>query len=210
MATALTFPGYFTIFYRLERGFTNIDFSNSEVLKEALRCGAREAYVYIFNNYHGSLYSYALRILNDENEAQECVQSTFFHIWDIRERLEIKESIRSYLYKSVYNNSITAIRKRRAVDKYEEKGLADLYFSRVIQSPEAEIRLIDSETRKEIINSINSLPQRCREIFIKCKIGGKSYVEVASMLNISVNTVENQMSIALKKLREQLKYLIFL
>ncbi|MHC1778899.1 MAG: RNA polymerase sigma factor [Bacteroidales bacterium] len=179
-------------------------------MKEALRCGTREAYIFIFNTYHSSLYSYALRILNDENEAEECVQSTFFHIWDIRERLDIKESIRSYLYRSVYNNSITAIRKRRVVDKYEERGLTDLYFTRVVQSPEAEIKLIDSETRKEIINSINSLPQRCREIFIKCKIGGLSYNEVASMLNISVNTVENQMAIALKKLREQLKYLIFL
>lgn len=194
----------------MDRGITNIDFSNSEILKEALRCGTREAYIFIFNTYHSSLFSYALRILNDENEAEECVQSTFFHIWDIRERLEIKESIRSYLYRSVYNNSITAIRKRRVVDKYEERGLTDLYFSRVVQSPEAEIKLIDSETRKEIINSINSLPQRCREIFIKCKIGGLTYNEVATLLNISVNTVENQMAIALKKLREQLKYLIFL
>jgi len=194
----------------LDKESINIDFSNSEILKEALRCGAREAFIYIFNNYHGSLYSYALRILNDENEAEECVQSTFFHIWDIRERLEIKESIRSYLYKSVYNNSITAIRKRRVIDKYEEKGLTDLYFSRVVQSPEAEIRLIDSETRKEIINSINSLPLKCREIFVKCKIGGLTYSEVASQLDISVNTVENQMAIALKKLRDRLKYLIFL
>ncbi|GAB1474853.1 RNA polymerase sigma-70 factor [Bacteroidota bacterium] len=194
----------------MDKESINIDFSNSEILKEALRCGAREAFIYIFNNYHGSLYSYALRILNDENEAEECVQSTFFHIWDIRERLEIKESIRSYLYKSVYNNSITAIRKRRVIDKYEEKGLTDLYFSRVVQSPEAEIRLIDSETRKEIINSINSLPLKCREIFVKCKIGGLTYSEVASQLDISVNTVENQMAIALKKLRDRLKYLIFL
>lgn len=194
----------------MDRGSTNIDFSNCEILKEALRCGTREAYIFIFNTYHSSLYSYALRILNDENEAEECVQSTFFHIWDIRERLDIKESIRSYLYRSVYNNSITAIRKRRVVDKYEERGLTDLYFTRVVQSPEAEIKLIDSETRKEIINSINSLPQRCREIFIKCKIGGLTYNEVATLLNISVNTVENQMAIALKKLREQLKYLIFL
>lgn len=194
----------------MDKESINIDFSNSEILKEALRCGAREAFIYIFNNYHGSLYSYALRILNDENEAEECVQSTFFHIWDIRERLEIKESIRSYLYKSVYNNSITAIRKRRVIDKYEEKGLTDLYFSRVVQSPEAEIRLIDSETRKEIINSINSLPLKCREIFVKCKICGLTYSEVASQLDISVNTVENQMAIALKKLRDRLKYLIFL
>jgi RNA polymerase sigma-70 factor (ECF subfamily) len=184
-------------------------YSNSDALKEAIKSGAHDAFVYIFNSHYDNLYSYALRILNNENDAGECVQSTFCHIWDIREKLDIKESLRSYLYKSVYNNSISIIRKNRALDKYEEKGLADLYFSRVIQSPDAEIRLTDSETRKEIIESINSLPERCREIFIKCKIGGLSYSEAAISMDISVNTVENQMSIALKKLREKLKYLIF-
>lgn len=179
-------------------------------MKEAIRKGIPEAFVQIFNSYYRQLYSYALRILNDENEAQECVQFTFYHLWDIREKLVIKESIRSYLYRSVYNNSISAIRKRRVIDNYEERGLTDLYFSRVIQTPEAEIKLTDSETRREIIDSINSLPERCREIFIKCKIGGQSYSEVATLLNISVNTVENQMAIALKKLRERLKYLLFL
>ncbi|PKP00292.1 MAG: RNA polymerase sigma-70 factor [Bacteroidetes bacterium HGW-Bacteroidetes-8] len=192
----------------MKKESTHSVYSNSDALKEALKNGAHDAFVYIFNNHYDNLYSYALRILNDENDAGECVQSTFCHIWDIRERLEIRDSLRSYLYRSVYNNSISIIRKNKVLDKYEERGLADLYFSRVIQSPDAELRLTDSETRKEIIESINSLPVRCREIFIKCKVGGQSYIEVASSLEISVNTVENQMAIALKKLRERLKYLI--
>ncbi len=194
----------------MERENGHTDYLNSDTLSNAIRCGTAEAFIYIFKTNYSNLYSYALRILNDEREAEECVQSTFCHIWDIRERLEIKESIRSYLYRSVYNNAISAIRKRKVLDKYEERGLEDLYFSRVIQSPEAEIRLNDSETRKEIIESINLLPERCREIFIKCKIGGLTYAQVAELMNISVNTVENQMSIALKKLRERLKYLFFL
>jgi len=180
----------------LKKEIINTVYSDSDALKEALKCGVDDAFVYIFNNHYDNLYSYALRILNNENDAQECVQSTFCHIWDIRERLEIRESLRSYLYRSVYNNSISIIRKKKILDSYEEKGLTDLYFSRVIQSPDAEIRLTDSETRKEIIESINSLPERCREIFIKCKIGEQSYSQVATSLEISVNTVENQMSIA--------------
>lgn len=155
----------------MKKEIINTVYSDSDALKEALKCGVDDAFVYIFNNHYDNLYSYALRILNNENDAQECVQSTFCHIWDIRERLEIRESLRSYLYRSVYNNSISIIRKKKILDSYEEKGLTDLYFSRVIQSPDAEIRLTDSETRKEIIESINSLPERCREIFIKCKIG---------------------------------------
>lgn len=54
-------------------------------------------------------------------------------------------------------------------------------------------------------NAILSLPERCREIFIKSKIEGKKQKEVALELNISVNTVETQIGIAYKKLREELK-----
>jgi RNA polymerase sigma factor (sigma-70 family) len=56
-----------------------------------------------------------------------------------------------------------------------------------------------------IENAVNKLPERCRDIFLKCKMEGKKYREIASEMNLSVNTIENQMSIALKKLRIELK-----
>lgn len=183
----------------------NDDFLNSEELLNALRAGREDAFSYIFNKHYNNLYSYACRILNDENDAQECVQSTFCHIWDVHKTLEIRESLKSYLYRAIYNKAITIIRQKKLIEKYNDKGLSDLYFSRVVQNPQAEIRLNDSETRKVIVNGIDSLPQRCREIFIKCKIQGYSYIEVASTLNLSVKTIENQMTIAIRKLREKLK-----
>jgi len=72
------------------------------------------------------------------------------------------------------------------------------------------MRLFDSETRKIIISAINELPEKCREVFIKCKMEGETYSKVAEDLNISVKTVENQMSIALKKLRTKLDWLMIL
>jgi len=186
----------------------NSCFSSNKNLLDALKEGKEEAFEYLFLKYYTNLYSYAFRILNNESDAKECVQSTFCHIWDVRKSLNIHVSVKSYLYRSVYNSSISIIRKKRVLEKYEEMGLLDLYLYGVVQNPEAEIRLLESETRKAIQNSINSLPQRCREIFVRCRVMGYTHVEIASSLNISVKTVENQMTIALTKLREKLKFFI--
>jgi len=186
------------------------DCKNSDDLLEALKVGREDAYSYLFATYYANLFSYACRIMNDQNEAEECVQATFCHIWDIRQRLEIRDSIKSYLFRSVYNACITLLRKKKVLAKYEESGLLDLYFARVIQNPQAEMRLIDSETRREILRTINTLPDRCKEIFVKCKIEGRTYSDVAESMEISVKTVENQMSIAYKKLREKLNWLLLM
>lgn len=175
-----------------------------------IKSGDQEHFSRLFTENYGNLLSYACRLLCDESEAEECVHSTFCHLWDIRGRVEIRDSVRSYLFRSVYNRAVSTLRQRKIISRYEEKGLADLYFTRVIQSPQAELRLITSETRKIIENAIDSLPGRCREIFIRCKINGQTYSQVATSLEISEKTVENQMTIALKKLREKLRWLLLM
>lgn len=175
-----------------------------------LKKGDEEAFTFLFTKYYEPLFCYASRIMNSAGEAEECVQSTFCHLWDIRKRLEIRDSIKSYLYRSVYNTCITALRKRQALAKYETSGELDLFFSRIVQNPHAEMQLIESETRREVLRTINELPQKCREVFVKCKMEGLSYAETAARLNISVNTVESQMSIAYKKLREKLNWLLLM
>lgn len=186
------------------------DSQNRDDLLQALREGREDAFSFIFIKYYSNLFSYARRILNDDSEAQECVQATFCHIWDIRDRLVIRDSIKSYLYRSIYNRCITVIRQKKLLAKYEDVGLLDLYFSTIIQDSQAEMRLIDSETRQVILQTIDSLPKKCKEIFVKCKIEGQSYADVANSLNISVKTVESQMAIALKRLREKLNWLLMI
>ncbi len=183
---------------------------NVENSVTSLRGGSELAFTTLFNHYNLNLCSYAFRILNNNEEAREIVHITFCRIWDRRKSLEIKESLESYLYKSVYNNCISLLRKKKQHAMYVELGMADIYFNRIIQNPHAEMKLIDSEYRKYILSAINELPERCREIFIKCKIEGKTYPEVAKMLGISVKTVETQMSNALKKLRKNLDWLLIL
>ncbi|MGE0092439.1 MAG: RNA polymerase sigma-70 factor [Bacteroidales bacterium] len=172
--------------------------------------GSEEAFELLFNEYNSQLISYAYRILNDMSDAGEVVHLTFCKLWDNHKKLEINDSLKAYLYKSVYNNSISLLRTRRRFSEFSELGLGDLYFNRIVQNPHEEMRLFDSETRKIIASAINELPEKCRVIFIKCKIEGKTYGKVAESLDLSVKTVENQMSIALKKLRAKLDWLMIL
>jgi len=178
---------------------------NSKDFLASLKSGSEESFTQLFNQFNLDLCSYAYRILNDNNDAKEIVHITFCKIWDNRKSIEINESLKSYLYKSVYNNSISLLRKKKQYAKY-----VDLYFNRIVQNPHAELKLIDSESRKIIISAINELPDRCKEIFIKCKINGQTYHNVADELKISVKTVESQMSIALKRLRKNLDWLLIL
>ncbi len=183
---------------------------NSKDFIASLKSGSEDSFTLLFKEYNLKLCSYAYRILNDNNEAKEVVHTTFCKIWDNRKTLEINESLKSYLYKSVYNNCISNLRKKKQYAKYVDLGLGDLYFNRIVQNPHAELKLIDSEYRKIIISAIKELPDRCREIFIKCKINGQTYSGVAEELNISIKTVESQMSIALKRLRKNLDWLLIL
>lgn len=186
------------------------DCLNSEELLNAIKAGREDAFSFLFVKYYSNLFSYAYRILNDTEDAKECVQLTFCHFWDVRKGLEINDSLKSYLYRAVYNNCVSILRHKKFLAKYEVKGLLDFYFTSIVQDPQAEMRFIDSGTKQIILNSIESLPKKCREIFIKCKIKGQSYADVACDLDISVKTVESQMTIAFKKLREKLKFSLYL
>lgn len=183
---------------------------NSKEFAVSLRNGSETAFTLLHKRYFLPLTSYAYRILNSENDAKEVVHTTFCKFWDNREKIEIEDSLKAYLYRSVYNNSITLLRSKKQYSKYVELGLADMYFSRIVQNPHAELKLIDSENRRIILKEINNLPAKSREVFIKCKIDGKTYNQVAQDMNISIKTVEAQMSSALKKLRKSLDWLLIL
>ncbi|MDD3034765.1 MAG: RNA polymerase sigma-70 factor [Bacteroidales bacterium] len=176
----------------------------------SLNEGSPSSFTELFNHYNLRLSSYAYRILNNDNDAKEIVHITFCKLWDKRDNLEIKESLEAYLYRSVYNNCISLLRKKKQYSMFVDQEAADVYFNRIIQNPHAELKLIDSEYRKYIVSAINELPEKCREIFYKCKIEGKTYPEVAQTLDISVKTVEAQMTTALKRLRKKLDWLLIL
>jgi RNA polymerase sigma-70 factor (ECF subfamily) len=161
--------------------------------------GDKQAFRQVFDSCYESLCQYAFTILKDMDEAEDTVQAVFLKIWESRTQLEIRHNIRSYLFRTVYNKCINQLEHRTVRMKYEDYGRRE--HSAEVQHPE----VFPDELEEHIKRAIGKLPPHCRNVFLLSRYEELRYAEIAERLNISVNTVENQVSKALKILRSELK-----
>jgi len=175
--------------------------SDVEIIK-AIGKGNSVVFKQVFMSHYESLCRYAYTILKNAEEAEDVVQSMFVKIWEKREGLEVKHTIRSYLFKAVYHQCINQLEHRTVKLKHQVHIAHETHAE--TQLPET----FQHELEENIIAAINSLPDQCRIIFMMSRYDELRYAEIASNLNISVNTVENQISKALKILRVKLKDVI--
>lgn len=162
--------------------------------------GDVEAFKEIYLTYYQDLCIYACNYTNDRYAAEDLVQNLLLKFWENRATITIDMALKSYLYKSVHNSFIDNYRK----EKYLKDNLEDLRYKLLIDSVEENTDIQDR--RLAILREgIQELPLRCREIFLMSKFEGMSYKQIAEKLNISVNTVENQIGKAFKMLRIKLK-----
>lgn len=155
----------------------------------------------IYIIYYSRMLRFAKEFVVFEEDAENIVHDVFLLLWEKREVLDIHISMVSYLFTLVKNKCMDHLRHKIVADEYEQELKAKLYALEQLNYSFSS----DEEIEKILSNAIGKLPVKCREIFIKSRIEGKKYQEIATELNISVNTVENQISIALKKLRIELK-----
>lgn len=137
-----------------------------------------------------------MKYVGDLEDAKNIVHEAFVSVWEKFDSLPQDTNYRSYLYTAVRNRSLNFIRDRKkhtALENVSENHLA-----------EANNPLEVSELEKEIEIAIESLPEKCREIFEANRLEGLKYAQIAEKLGISVKTVEAQMSKALSILRQHL------
>ena len=139
--------------------------------------------------------------MKDNEEAEDIVQLVFIKLWEKRNQVNLRQSGQSYLYKSVYHLCLNSIRNKKLKEKYTEK------FPTPITSGINNVT-VEKEINGRVMKAIETLPPKCKEIFMKSRDEGKKYGEIATELNISVKTVEAQMGKALKILRNLLADLI--
>jgi len=163
--------------------------------------GDMEAFRFFFEKYYSHLCNLVYVYLHDPLMAEEIVQDIFVYFWEKKEKIHIESSVKSYLLHASKNKSLNYIRNGKARLAIHHK-LADLNEV----STEMPDHILDGNQLMEIINkAIDSLPERCREVYILGKEKSLSYKEISEELGISVKTVEVQMGKALKRLREQLR-----
>ena len=157
-----------------------------------------------FRIYYRPLCLFALHYLHDIDNAEDTVQDCFAELWERKDSgMEISD-IKSYLYSMVRNRCIDIAKKDSLIDSNVQPS--DL--EGIISEEECEERSYD-EAR--LWTAIDSLPEKCREVFLLAKRDGMKYEEIAVRMNISVNTVKNQMNKALKNIKEGVRkvYMFF-
>lgn len=166
-----------------------------------------------FENFYITWYSrvkyFARDYVLSEEEAENIAQDVFLEFYQKRDSLDFHINIIAYLFTSVKNKCIDYLRRKlleqEAAAKMQEEF--DLSFRMKFDSLEAfNLEGLSEDNIKNIIEkALESLPERCREIFVMSKIEGKKQKEIVEDLDVSVKTIECQMTIAYKKLREELK-----
>jgi len=163
----------------------------------------------LFKVYYKPLCYYARKFSLDHFESEEVVQQIFLKLWEIRDSLSIERSVAAYLYQSVRNQSINYLKQKSIFSKNKDDfalKIKQAQLFAVISEEDGASALLARELEQQISEAIHDLPPKCREIFLLSRSGNLSMKEIAEKLDISTNTVQKQIAIALAKLREVLKY----
>ena len=153
----------------------------------------------IFKHFYPRLLSFAESFLKNHGLAEEVVEDVFIKLWANRKVLSAIKNLTSYLYTATKNETINCLAKHK---RHVNLSLDEVEVEPVHFQKTPENILISEEILREIEIAINSLPPRCQLIFRLIKEDGLKYRETADLLNISVKTVETQMSLALSKIME--------
>jgi RNA polymerase sigma-70 factor (ECF subfamily) len=163
--------------------------------------GDRKAFRYFFEKYYAELCNFVNIYVHDTNLAEEIVQDIFVYFWENKARLQLTHSVRSYLFSASKYRSLKEIRDQNT----RQRILKGIKVADIDDQTNQDEFFFDTEQFRSILNAaVENLPPKCKEIFLLSKIKNLSHKEIAERLNISVKTVENQITIALKKLREHL------
>jgi RNA polymerase sigma-70 factor (family 1) len=177
-----------------------ISYGDVELMRE-IKAGNMFAFDILYKKYSRKVYNFGYSILKSTEETENLIQDVFLNFWEDRLNIEKDSSIKSYIFTLTYNSAISVMRKKASESRYFEY-LKTLQEARE-EPVNLELEYNELSTRLDMI--IKALPQRQKEIYLMHKIEELTYNQIAKRLNISVNTIENHMSRALKTIRRKLE-----
>lgn len=163
----------------------------------------------VYSIYFPKLVRFAREFVLSTEDAENIIQDIFIYLWEHQEILGSLSNLNAFLFVLVKNKCIDFIRQKKLLEQKRKEF--EMVMDRELQLKMYALQQFDENALStediEVIlnNAINSLPEKCREVFILSRMEGLKYREIAERLNISTKTVENQIITALKKLRIELK-----
>ena len=177
------------------------------VLKE-LQNQNKSVYKNVFNHFYKGLVLYANNFLFDQQASEDVVQEVFISLWENAKNIEIKSSLKAYLYAMVRNKCLNYLKSVKITD---ELNVIDLNSMLVL---EEDLDLISEEEKtilyNHILKIIETFPESMQQVFKLKFIENYKYEEIADELGISVNTVKTQLKRAKVKISESLVIILAL
>ena len=186
-------------------------------LIKKLRKGDERAFRLLYDRHYVLLCRFANQLLNNAALAEEVVDDVIFYLWEHRQEVEIRYSIRAYLMRAVRNRCLNELQSQSHREELhlssflspESMDFLDFLF---VDDKQPLGMLLEQELEDELKRSIDELPLECRRVFYKSRFEQKKYEEIADELGISVNTVKyhikNALAFLQKRLGNYLKLLI--
>jgi RNA polymerase sigma-70 factor (ECF subfamily) len=167
---------------------------------QKIKEGDVKAFERIFRQYYTPLNLYAFSITGQKEAAEEIIQDTFYVLWKDRGKMQIHLSLHSYLYKTVKNHSLQYLEHLHVREQYCENMLKQ---TGSMAEPAPDELLEYKELENLLAQTLQKLPERCRQIFHMHRMKGIKYRDIAERLSISVKTVEAEMTKAYRTLRKE-------
>lgn len=174
--------------------------NSDERLMQEIKADNMFAFDLIYKKYSKKLYKFGYSLLKSHEETENLVQDVFLNLWENRHKVEKDSSIKSYIFAITYNSAISILRKKAMESKFVEY----LKSLQIIYEKPVNMELEYTELTNKINEIVYALPQRQKEVYLLHKVEALKYSEIAVLLDISVNTIENHMSRALKTIRKKL------
>lgn len=174
------------------------DSFNLSLIQQEIANNSEVAFGKLYAFYHQKLVSFAYSILHAREMAEEVVEDVFIKVWKKRTTIDKVENLAVYLYVSVKNTALNRLSgKARAllVQPYDDLDST----TEPLHSNPYEL-MISAEIMNKMNEAVEKLPPRCKMIFKLIREDGLKYKDVSSILNISVNTIDAQMAIAIKRI----------
>lgn len=169
------------------------NYSDDELVK-MLSEDSRKAFCLIYKKYAGNLYHACYNLTRNKAECEDTIQDLFSDLWIKRSTLTIKTSLKGYLYTAARNRILMRIRAHKIMVDLDQ-------ITALVNDQTADGHVFEKEIKLQLHKEIECLPVKCAEIYKLSRHEQLTNKEIASQLNLSIKTVENQMTIAIRRLR---------
>ncbi|WP_422348969.1 RNA polymerase sigma factor [Flagellimonas sp.] len=179
---------------------------NEKLLIAKLKQGDVSAYEYLFKEYYDWLCNYIFQLSGNRSLSKDLVQEVILKFWEKRDQIVIKGSLKGYLFRSCHNQFLMHVRKEKTRPDLLDRVRWEVIYNGYTEQKEEDMPM--RPVMEKLEELIDKLPPKCKEIFIMNKLERRKYREIAEDMGISVKTVENQMSKALRIIRENASVLL--